>query len=726
MAAKDEQQLALVARTDVKGRPSRGHRFNIPNSSGLLRPDSAEADKITQPIHRYSSNYHHHSVDSTIKHPAGDDKDSSVGWESGNPVTEDSVFKSEEIPKLTNNGAYAGNCHSLLPGKRTQTDKPIESPRVDDRKNVVEVDEEKPEKPENLQCPKSDGDSNEVTYSSAEADQGNDVCKMAELLELLSSLQNHLLAYCTRHAISPFHVHNRQCPGGVWKRSSTTASLAASVRCELPAAGPHHQPHHETSRENPSCAEVVYSSVLGQCVGPLVYSLCLMSPLIGRPLLPSLEALMRALDRTNRAVAVVAHITDQDDLMDEQDTPTPDTVKSVGGGGTGVVGRSWLWLLDIERCVALVLGRCIHWMMAGGGGGGGSDCSIRTPTINSDASDHDLGLKLNANSSRARNVSCSSTSSFPCCETPLAHFASWSQRNVCSSCAVETAPLVNLATNSPAAPPACLSPGLPSGLSLHPQLFGWGIRSINIETEVLVSWLEQFVISIEHPDGMRNVLRTFRILYSLNTPIESLLNAASCSQSSHAGGQSPRDAYVFGSYAGNSYESCNNKADPVYTPLVDDTCTVSQVLQHAIHLINHTETALASWMREVEEWDAPDEALKRYSRDPHLRDMMSLLLAAIVAHTSASQTILGCHYSACMLEVFRAVQRVKCQLLSIMARQFQKSSEATDAGEEGVNLVAACRQITGRCLLLIAFVRPVALLKGELLYCSSQPSTAYI
>ena len=50
----------------------------------------------------------------------------------------------------------------------------------------------------------------------------------------------------------------------------------------------------------------------------------------------------------------------------EQDTPTPDTVKSVGGGGPGVVGRSWLWLLDIERGIGLVIGRSLQWMLAGG------------------------------------------------------------------------------------------------------------------------------------------------------------------------------------------------------------------------------------------------------------------------------------------------------------------------------------------------------------------------
>lgn len=46
----------------------------------------------------------------------------------------------------------------------------------------------------------------------------------------------------------------------------------------------------------------------------------------------------------------------------EVDTPTPDTVKSVGGG---VVGRQWVWLLDVERACGLVVGRCLEGMLLG-------------------------------------------------------------------------------------------------------------------------------------------------------------------------------------------------------------------------------------------------------------------------------------------------------------------------------------------------------------------------
>ena len=49
-------------------------------------------------------------------------------------------------------------------------------------------------------------------------------------------------------------------------------------------------------------------------------------------------------------------------FLTEVDTPTPDTVKSVGGG---VVGRQWAWLLDVERACGLVVGRCLEGMLLG-------------------------------------------------------------------------------------------------------------------------------------------------------------------------------------------------------------------------------------------------------------------------------------------------------------------------------------------------------------------------
>ena len=61
---------------------------------------------------------------------------------------------------------------------------------------------------------------------------------------------------------------------------------------------------------------MVYCSVVGRLLGPLVYSLCLVRGALVWPVLPSLQQLLQQLDHTNRAVAVVAHITDQEDLMD--------------------------------------------------------------------------------------------------------------------------------------------------------------------------------------------------------------------------------------------------------------------------------------------------------------------------------------------------------------------------------------------------------------------------
>ena len=63
-------------------------------------------------------------------------------------------------------------------------------------------------------------------------------------------------------------------------------------------------------------ADIAYCSVIGRQLGVVIYSLCLVPPPLVKPLLMDLYALLHTLDSTNRAVAVVAHITDQEDLLD--------------------------------------------------------------------------------------------------------------------------------------------------------------------------------------------------------------------------------------------------------------------------------------------------------------------------------------------------------------------------------------------------------------------------
>ncbi|XP_063888404.1 probable E3 ubiquitin-protein ligase HERC1 isoform X2 [Scylla paramamosain] len=173
------------------------------------------------------------------------------------------------------------------------------------------------------------------------------------LLRLLSTLHSHLLAYCTHHQFeenSPsmrlLHEHLRELFEMCGDLLSQTSSLLSSH------PGLAHLIH-----------DVVYRSVSGWVLAHVVYALLLFPARLVRPLLGPLRALLPILDSTNRTIANVTSFTDQEDVTSEEvDTPTPDTVKSVGGG---VVGRQWVWLLDVERACGLVVGRCLEGMLLG-------------------------------------------------------------------------------------------------------------------------------------------------------------------------------------------------------------------------------------------------------------------------------------------------------------------------------------------------------------------------
>nr|XP_053648639.1 probable E3 ubiquitin-protein ligase HERC1 isoform X6 [Cherax quadricarinatus] len=172
------------------------------------------------------------------------------------------------------------------------------------------------------------------------------------LLRLLSNLHSHLLAYCTHHQFEEnsssmrlLYEHLSELFEMCGALLSQTANLLASH------PGLAHLIH-----------DVVYRSVCGWVLAHVVYALLLFPARLVRPLLAPLRAILPILDSTNRTIASVTSFTDQEDVTSEVDTPTPDTVKSVGGG---VVGRQWAWLLDVERACGLVVGRCLEGMLLG-------------------------------------------------------------------------------------------------------------------------------------------------------------------------------------------------------------------------------------------------------------------------------------------------------------------------------------------------------------------------
>ncbi|XP_042891775.1 probable E3 ubiquitin-protein ligase HERC1 isoform X3 [Penaeus japonicus] len=172
------------------------------------------------------------------------------------------------------------------------------------------------------------------------------------LLRLLSTLHSHLLAYCTHHQFE--------------EKSASMHLLYDHLSELLEVCGELLKQTSKLLASHPGLAhlihDVVYRSVCGWVMAHIVYALLLFPARLVRPLLGPLRSILPILDSTNRTIASVTSFTDQEDVTSEVDTPTPDTVKSVGGG---VVGRQWAWLLDVERACGLVVGRCLEGMLLG-------------------------------------------------------------------------------------------------------------------------------------------------------------------------------------------------------------------------------------------------------------------------------------------------------------------------------------------------------------------------
>uniref|UniRef100_A0A8C9U1I0 HECT-type E3 ubiquitin transferase n=1 Tax=Scleropages formosus TaxID=113540 RepID=A0A8C9U1I0_SCLFO len=161
---------------------------------------------------------------------------------------------------------------------------------------------------------------------------------------LLSALHKHLLAHC--------YIHNNT-------EDDRSATLLHKHLCLLlPYSA-------ETFRRSTILLEessldkhvikklhmVLYSSVAGSLLCQVVYSLLLLPLQVVKPLLPNLLSLLEHLNELNCFL--------------------PDTVmlEELELEGTSIVfvreAEDWVWLLDLERTVALVIGRCLGGMLQG-------------------------------------------------------------------------------------------------------------------------------------------------------------------------------------------------------------------------------------------------------------------------------------------------------------------------------------------------------------------------
>ncbi|KAK1176357.1 putative E3 ubiquitin-protein ligase HERC1 isoform X1 [Acipenser oxyrinchus oxyrinchus] len=104
---------------------------------------------------------------------------------------------------------------------------------------------------------------------------------------------------------------------------------------------------------------VLYSSAAGSLVCQVIYSLLLLPLHVIRPLLPHLLSLLEHVNELNCFLPDTGVLEEQElegTLFESSESPKPSAEAETG---------SWVWLLDLERSVALTIGRCLGGMLQG-------------------------------------------------------------------------------------------------------------------------------------------------------------------------------------------------------------------------------------------------------------------------------------------------------------------------------------------------------------------------
>ncbi|XP_053543730.1 probable E3 ubiquitin-protein ligase HERC1 isoform X7 [Ictalurus punctatus] len=172
---------------------------------------------------------------------------------------------------------------------------------------------------------------------------------------LLSALHKHLLAHCyistnTEDDGSVMLLHKHLClllpyAAETFGRSTVLleeSSLDNSVINKLHA--------------------VLYGSVAGSLLCQVIYSLLLLPLDVVRPLLPHLMSLLEHLNELN------VHLPNthlQEELELQGVNTSPDVSEMADPASESKTQHDWAWLLDLERAVALAIGRCLGGMLQG-------------------------------------------------------------------------------------------------------------------------------------------------------------------------------------------------------------------------------------------------------------------------------------------------------------------------------------------------------------------------
>ncbi|XP_029941533.1 probable E3 ubiquitin-protein ligase HERC1 [Salarias fasciatus] len=176
--------------------------------------------------------------------------------------------------------------------------------------------------------------------------------------QLLSGLQKHLFAHC--------YIHSRP------EDDSSVTLLREHLDLLLPYAVETLTRSTELLKESSPDKQIIkklhvvlYNSVAGSLLCQVMYSLLLLPLGTIQPLLSHLLDLLEHLNDFNSLLPETVLLEEQELGMEAQKTSSNKSDESTSVGQQQEEEGRWVWLLDLERSVALAAGRCLSGMLQG-------------------------------------------------------------------------------------------------------------------------------------------------------------------------------------------------------------------------------------------------------------------------------------------------------------------------------------------------------------------------
>ncbi|XP_021933596.1 probable E3 ubiquitin-protein ligase HERC1 isoform X3 [Zootermopsis nevadensis] len=171
--------------------------------------------------------------------------------------------------------------------------------------------------------------------------------QVTHLHDLLSSLQTHILAYCS--------VNKHDSPLLV----SSITLLQNHLSILLPLACGILRKAAHIVQNFPNCLNQLYGIILqslaGAMLSKILHSLLLLPVACVQSLLFHLLGILMPLDCLNRLVPEEMQREEESNSSSEANTPTPNDMAE----------HSWVWLVDLERTCSLLVGKCLGGMLIG-------------------------------------------------------------------------------------------------------------------------------------------------------------------------------------------------------------------------------------------------------------------------------------------------------------------------------------------------------------------------